>query len=83
MASSTSRRPTIAGIAQIVQRVEDPREAAEPLALMERAIRNAAEDAGAPKLVASLDAIYVPQSLWRYDDPGRRDCDRRRRKREQ
>ena len=44
MASSSPRRPAIAGVAQIVQRVEDPREAAEPLALMERAIRNAAED---------------------------------------
>lgn len=71
MAASAPRRPAIAGIAQIVQRVEDPREAAEPLALMERAIRDAAEDAGAPKLVESLDAIYVPQGLWRYGDPGR------------
>ncbi len=71
MASSSPRRPAIAGVAQIVQRVEDPREAAEPLALMERAIRNAAEDAGAPKLVESLDAILVPQGLWQYGDPGR------------
>jgi acetyl-CoA C-acetyltransferase len=71
MASSASRRPAIAGIAQLVQRVEDPRQAAEPLALMERAIRQAAEDAGAPKLVESLDAIFVPQGLWQYGDPGR------------
>jgi len=71
MDSSSPRRPAIAGVAQIVQRVEDPREAAEPLALMERAIRQAAEDAGAPKLVESLDAILVPQGLWQYGDPGR------------
>jgi len=71
MASLASRRPAIAGIAQVVQRVEDPRDAAEPLALMERAIRQAAEDAGAPKLIESLDAIFVPQGLWRYGDPGR------------
>lgn len=70
-ASSASRRPAIAGIGQLVQCVEDPREAAEPLALMERAIRLAAEDAGAPKLVESLDAIFVPQGLWKYGDPGR------------
>ncbi len=71
MASDASRRPAIAGISQIVQRVEDPAQAVEPLALMERAIREAAEDAGAPQLVESLDAIYVPQGLWRYGDPGR------------
>jgi len=71
MASSPSRRPAIAGIAQIVQRVEDPREAADPLTLMERAIRQAAEDAGAPKLVESLDAIFVPRGLWQYGDPAR------------
>ncbi len=71
MASSASRRPTIVGVGQIVQRVEDPRDAAPPIALMERATRQAAEDAGAPKLVESLDAICVPQGLWRYGDPGR------------
>ncbi len=71
MASSTNRRPAIAGIAQIVQRAEDPREAASPLRLMERAIQLAAEDAGAPKLVESLDAIFVPRGLWQYGDPGR------------
>lgn len=70
MSASTVRRPSITGIAQIVQRVEDPREAAEPIALMERAIREAAEDAGAPSLVESLDAIYVPQGIWRYGNPG-------------
>ena len=69
--TSPSRRPSIAGAAQLVQRVEDPRDALEPLALMDRTIRMAAEDAGAPKLVESLDAIYVPRGLWRYGDPGR------------
>jgi acetyl-CoA C-acetyltransferase len=71
MASDPARRPTISGISQIVQRVGDPREAAEPIALMERAIREAAEDAGAPNLIEHLDGIYVPQGLWRYGDPGR------------
>ena len=69
--SENPRRPAIAGISQIVQRVDDPGDAAEPIALMERAIRQAAEDAGAPKLIESLDAIYVPKGLWQYGDPGR------------
>lgn len=71
MASDTTPRPLIAGVSQIVQRVDDPSEALEPIALMERAIREAASDAGAPKLVESLDAIYVPKGLWQYGDPGR------------
>jgi len=65
------RRPAIAGIAQLTQKIEDPRLARSPLELMEQAIRDAALDAGAPKLVESLDAIYVPMGLWRHRDPGR------------
>ena len=68
--SSSSRRAAIAGAGQSVQRIEDPRKAESPLQMMERALRLAAEDAGAPGLLASLDAIYVPQGLWRYGDPG-------------
>lgn len=68
--SSPSRRPAIVGVGQLAQRVEDPREAREPLALMEQAVRAAAKDAGEPRLLEAIDAIYVPQGLWRYGDPG-------------
>lgn len=71
MSSDVSRRPAIAGVGQIVQRLDDPSEALEPIALMENAIRKAAEDAGAPKLVEHLDAIYVPRGLWQYGNPGK------------
>ena len=71
MSIDAARRPTIAGTAQLVQRVEDPRDAAAPIDLMERAIRDAVEDAGAPQLAGHLDGIYVPQGLWKYGDPGR------------
>ena len=67
---SHPRRPAIAGAAQRIQRVDDPREAVEPLGLMEQAIRDAALDAGAPKIIEAIDAIFVPQGLWRYADPG-------------
>lgn len=65
-----SRRPAIAGVSQHVQRLEDPRQALEPIAMMERALRDAAEDAGAPKLLEALDAILVPRGTWKYGDPG-------------
>ena len=71
MATDVSRRPTIAGIGQLVQRVDDPAEAVSPIEMMENAIRKAAEDAGAPKLVEHLDAIYVPRGTWQYGNPGK------------
>lgn len=71
MPPELDRRPALAGVAQITQKLEDPRLARSPIELMEQAIRDAAEDAGAPKLVESLDAIYVPKGIWRHADPGR------------
>ncbi|MEZ4331469.1 MAG: hypothetical protein R3F35_06930 [Myxococcota bacterium] len=71
MSPEIERRPAIAGVAQITQKLDDPRLARSPLELMEQAVRDAAEDAGAPKLVESLDAILMPQGIWRHADPGR------------
>lgn len=69
--SASRRRPTLVGAGQFVQRLEDPGKALEPIAMMERALRLAGEDAGAPSLLESIDTIFVPQGLWRYGDPGR------------
>ena len=71
MSPQSNRRPVIVGIAQHSQKLEDPRLALSPLELMEKVIRAAAEDAGAPALVGALDALCVPKGLWRYGDPGR------------
>ncbi|MEE3330775.1 MAG: hypothetical protein VX246_07885 [Myxococcota bacterium] len=64
------RHPVIVGAAQSVQRVEDPHDAVEPIAMMERALRAASEDAGAPQLLEALDAIYIPRGIWKYGNPG-------------
>jgi len=63
--------PVLVGVGQVLQRAEDPREAAEPLELMVAALRRAGEDAGAAKLLARADSIYVLRGMWRYGDPGR------------
>jgi acetyl-CoA C-acetyltransferase len=63
--------PVLVGEGQVLQRCEDPREAAEPLALMLAALEQAGADAGAPELLRRADAIYVPRGMWRYGDPGR------------
>jgi acetyl-CoA C-acetyltransferase len=68
---STQPVPVLAGVGQVLQRLDDPREAAEPLAMMGKALERAGEDAGAPKLLQQADAIYVTRGMWRYGDPGR------------
>lgn len=65
------RRPAIVGAAQFVQRVDDPKDSRSPLGMMEESLRLAADDAGSQALLQSLDAIYVPQGIWRYGDPGK------------
>jgi acetyl-CoA C-acetyltransferase len=63
------RTPVLVGAAQVVQRAEDPLRAREPLELMEDALRAAAEDAGAPQLLAAADGIAVCQGLTAYANP--------------
>jgi acetyl-CoA C-acetyltransferase len=61
----------LVGVQAVVERPDDPIDAAEPLDLMERALRGAAADAGAPALLAEVDAIWAPRGFWAYPDPGR------------
>lgn len=62
------RTPVIVGVGEIRQRSKDPAVALEPLALMEAALRAAADDAGAP-LLASIDSLDVIQEFsWPYVD---------------
>jgi acetyl-CoA C-acetyltransferase len=71
------RAPVLVGAGQILQRSPagatagsspDP-SLLEPLELMERAARLAAEDAQCPDLLARLDSVRVPQGLWPYANP--------------
>jgi len=63
------RSPVLVGAGQVIQRVDDPVEAREPLALMIEAAERAAEDAGAPALLGALDSIRVPRGVWDYANP--------------
>lgn len=65
------RTPVVVGVAQAVQRPDDPSEALEALALMEQVVRNAAADAGVPDLLTKLDLIGVVDGAWKYSDPAR------------
>jgi acetyl-CoA C-acetyltransferase len=63
--------PILVGVAQVLQRDEDPATAREPLALMIEAVRAAADDAGSRALLARADVVRVVRGMWRYEDPGR------------
>jgi acetyl-CoA C-acetyltransferase len=68
------RLPAIVGAAQAIQRPEDwsdPVDALGPIELMTRAVRDAADDAGAPGLLEQVDWIGVVGGFWSYQDPGR------------
>jgi acetyl-CoA C-acetyltransferase len=69
--SSAQAIPVLVGVGQVLQRADDPREAAEPLALMVAALERAGEDAAAPQLLRRADSLYVLRGAWRYGDPGR------------
>lgn len=71
MAEVADNTPVLVGVAAINQKEADFRAAAEPLQLMEQALRAAATDAGCEALLAQADEVYVPKSLWGYTDPGR------------
>lgn len=62
------RAPVLVGVGQLTVRDGD---GVEPLALMERAARAAAEDAGAPGLLARLQSVAVVDAISQpLGDPG-------------
>lgn len=69
--AAAQANPVLVGVGQALQRTEDPQEAAEPLALMVDALREAGHDCDAPKLLERADSIYVLRGAWGYGDPGR------------
>src|SRR3954454_9073498 len=63
------RIPAIVGVGEIADRPAELTAGLEPLALLEAAVRRAAEDAGAA-LLGEIDSLDVVNFLsWRYRDP--------------
>jgi acetyl-CoA C-acetyltransferase len=69
--SGSQQTPVLVGVGQLQQRLDDPREGAEPLEMMLSASKLAAEDAGAPGLLARADSVRVIRGAWKYGDPAR------------
>jgi acetyl-CoA C-acetyltransferase len=66
--------PVLIGLGEAVHRPGEPvPENTEPAALMDEAVRAAADDAGAPGVLAAIQAVAVaPSAAWTDGDPGRR-----------
>src|SRR5690349_13579916 len=63
--------PVIVGVGFAQERSEDPSRCPEAFRLMERAVRNAAADAGSDALLGLVESISVPQGMWQYRNPGK------------
>ena len=69
--SAAERTPVLIGVGALTQREADPTRALEPARLMQRALEQAADDAGSRQWLERADAIAVPRGFWDYADPGR------------
>lgn len=65
------RTPVIVGVAQLVDREEDPRAALEPLAMLQRIAREAARDAGpGERLLCEIDTSALVETFgWNRGNP--------------
>ena len=63
--------PVLVGVAAFQQHNADYAQALEPIAIMERALRDAADDAGSAALLARAAEMLVPKGIWEYSDPAR------------
>lgn len=68
---SEDTTPVLIGVAQVQQRITDPAEGQEPLALMIDAVRGAAADAGNPELLTRASSVRVVKGRWGYKNPAK------------
>ena len=69
--SVDDRTPVLVGVGTAAQRLDDPTEAKEAVALMAEALVAATDDAGAGGLLSRLDQVRVTKGTWGYADPAR------------
>ncbi|MEE8042021.1 MAG: acetyl-CoA acetyltransferase [Pseudomonadales bacterium] len=69
--NDASKVPVLVGVAQLEQRISEPGEGEEPLALMVEAVKRAAEDAGSQALLAAATSVRVVRGAWSYDNPAK------------
>ena len=61
----------LVGVGTAAQRLDDPSDAVEAVALMAEALAAASDDAGNSGLLGRLDQVRVTKGTWGYSDPAR------------
>ena len=61
--------PVLVGAAQLLQRIDNPEDALEPVDMMVEVSKQAAEDTGNPGLLGQLESVRVIRGIWRYKNP--------------
>jgi len=69
--TNPDRTPVLVGVGVASQRVDDFRQAAEPMDLMLQAVRSAGDDCGAAQALRGTEWIAVPRGRWHYTNPAR------------
>lgn len=64
------RTPVLVGIGQVLNRIEDVRDALEPLEMMWQATQRAAEDCNLNGHLSHVQSIRVVRGMWPYQNPG-------------
>ncbi len=68
----TQTTPVLVGIAQVLQRADDPAAARAPIELMVEAVDSALQDAGATGLRGRIDSLRAMKGVWGYRNPALR-----------
>ncbi len=65
----SQRTPVLIGIAQMLQRSDEPEEARAPIELMIEAVQSAIDDAETLALPARIDSVRAMKGVWGYRNP--------------
>ena len=65
----TQRIPVLVGIAQVLQRADDPAEARSPIELMIEAVETGLDDTQATGLRDRIDSVRAMKGVWGYRNP--------------
>ena len=63
------KTPVLVGVGQILNRTFDKESIQEPIDLMIRAAKAAAQDTGSGKVLPAIDSVRVVRGIWRYKQP--------------
>lgn len=68
---SSNQVPVLVGVGQVLNRIEDLRDAIEPIDMMLQATRLAEQDAKCGSFLDQVDSVRVIRGMWPYKNPAK------------